>query len=58
LSRTWRKSERKRAFGESLMKIALREARPVDYGFARQLYRTTMRDRIEAAFGWTCTGRI
>ena len=34
------------------MKIALREARPVDYGFARQLYRTTMRDRIEAAFGW------
>ena len=34
------------------MKIALREARPVDYGFARQLYRATMLDRIEAAFGW------
>jgi GNAT superfamily N-acetyltransferase len=34
------------------MKIALREARPVDYGFARQLYRATMRDRIEEAFGW------
>jgi len=34
------------------MKIALREARPVDYGFARQLYRATMLDRIEEAFGW------
>jgi GNAT superfamily N-acetyltransferase len=34
------------------MKIALRVARPVDYGFARQLYRATMRDRIEEAFGW------
>jgi GNAT superfamily N-acetyltransferase len=34
------------------MKIALREARPVDYGFARQLYRATMRDRIDEAFGW------
>jgi GNAT superfamily N-acetyltransferase len=34
------------------MKIALREARPVDYGFARQLYRATMRERTEEAFGW------
>ena len=34
------------------MKIALREARPVDYGFARQLYRATMYDRTEEAFGW------
>ena len=34
------------------MKIALREARPVDYGFARQLYRATMHDRTEEAFGW------
>jgi GNAT superfamily N-acetyltransferase len=34
------------------MKIALREARPVDYGFARQLYGATMRERIEKAFGW------
>jgi GNAT superfamily N-acetyltransferase len=34
------------------MKIALRDARPIDYGFARQLYRATMRDRIEEAFGW------
>ena len=34
------------------MKIALREARPVDYGFARQLYRVTMHDRTEEAFSW------
>ncbi|HSY85785.1 MAG TPA: GNAT family N-acetyltransferase [Verrucomicrobiae bacterium] len=34
------------------MKIALREARPVDYGFARQLFDVTMRDRIEAIIGW------
>ena len=34
------------------MKIALREARPVDYGFARQLYRATMHDMTEEAFGW------
>jgi GNAT superfamily N-acetyltransferase len=34
------------------MKIALREVRPVDYGFARQLYRATMHDRTEEAFGW------
>jgi ribosomal protein S18 acetylase RimI-like enzyme len=34
------------------MKIALREARPVDYGFARQLYAMTMRDLTEQAFGW------
>lgn len=34
------------------MKIALREARPVDYGFARQLYRATMHDRTDEAFGW------
>ena len=34
------------------MKIALREARPVDYGFARQLYAVTMRDLTERAFGW------
>jgi GNAT superfamily N-acetyltransferase len=35
-----------------LVKIALRSARPVDYGFARQLYATTMRDLTEQAFGW------
>ena len=34
------------------MKVALRAARPVDYGFARQLYAMTMRDPIERAFGW------
>ena len=34
------------------MKIALRQARPVDYGFARQLYRATMHDRIDEGFGW------
>jgi GNAT superfamily N-acetyltransferase len=40
------------AFGESTMKIALREARPVDYSFARQLYRATMHERTDEAFGW------
>ena len=34
------------------MRIVLRKARPVDYGFARQLYALTMRDLIEQAFGW------
>jgi GNAT superfamily N-acetyltransferase len=34
------------------MKIALREARPVDYSFARQLYRATMHERTDEAFGW------
>lgn len=36
----------------SKVKIALRAAQPVDYGFARQLYALTMRDIIEQAFGW------
>jgi GNAT superfamily N-acetyltransferase len=43
---------RRRVLGESCMKVVLREARPVDYGFARQLYRATMHDRIDEAFGW------
>jgi GNAT superfamily N-acetyltransferase len=34
------------------MKIVLREARPVDYGFARQLFRATMRDMLDEAIGW------
>jgi len=34
------------------MKTALREARPVDYGFARQLFDATMRDRLAAIIGW------
>jgi GNAT superfamily N-acetyltransferase len=42
----------RRAFGTRLPKIALRDARPIDYGFARQLCFTTMRELIEQAFGW------
>ena len=34
------------------VKIGLRGARPVDYGFARQLYFATMRVLIDEAFGW------
>ena len=34
------------------IKIALRAARPVDYGFARQLYRELMHDITDALFGW------
>jgi GNAT superfamily N-acetyltransferase len=42
----------RRAFGSRPMKIALRAARPVDYGFARQLCFTTMRELVEQTFGW------
>jgi GNAT superfamily N-acetyltransferase len=46
----------KRTAGDSRrtkpVKIGLRPARPIDYGFARQLYSATMRDLVEEAFGW------
>ena len=34
------------------MKISLREARAIDYGFARQLCFATTREPVERAFGW------
>jgi GNAT superfamily N-acetyltransferase len=42
----------RRAFGARLPKFALRAARPIDYGFARQLSFATMRKLVERAFGW------
>ncbi len=42
----------RRSFGAKLMRIALRDARPIDYGFARQLCFAATRDLVEQAFGW------
>ena len=41
-----------RSFRARPAKIALRVARPVDYGFARQLCFTTMHELVEQVFGW------
>lgn len=42
----------RRAFGARLPKIALRDARPIDYGFARRLSFSAMRALVEQAIGW------
>jgi len=42
----------RRAFGARLPKFALRAARPIDYGFARQLSFAAMRKPVDQTLGW------